>query len=245
MRIKLITCVSFARTLVSATARSKNIIHTELLEANLPNHKSDFACFNGMESELCKGNINLCNENCQDDSIALRVKLHAMVYSAEANGFNAVLILLDNRCSDYLSGIKANKIPIVIPRSLFCNNLSCGYHADNQRLSTYFKDLGSAGKNSLNSDLKDDGVISMIEKLNRIKSGNTLPAAELFEFWENLSEIEAKWFGWDFEKLGSDYLMFQKFVDGFWSYDEFIVLMPGDQLVIDSEIGNVALKKAD
>lgn len=235
--------MSFARTLVSATARSKNIIHTELLEANTLHQKTGFPHCKEKESELCKGGFHLCNGNCQNEATEIKLKLQQLVDSAEANGFNAVLMLLDRRCSNYLSGIKANKIPIVLPRSLLCNNISCDYHSDNHRLTDYLNALEKTEENRLESDLKNNDVISLIEKLNHIKGENT-SSSELFEFWDKLSEAEAKWFGWDFEKVDSDYLVLQKFVDGFWSYDEFIVLMPGDQLIIDSEIGNVAFKKA-
>lgn len=243
MRIKLITCPSFARTLVSAIARSKNIIHTEILQIDSIKNQTDL--INCNDKSVSTISVDYSSLNSHEGLIEFKIRLISMIHSAEENGFNAALVVFDNKCKHFLSGIKANKIPVVIPRTSLCDHNFCGYHSNNQRIASYLKSNEVASSTRFDSKMKLNDICHFIEKLNQIKNSNSLNSEELFGFWEQLSEAEAEWFGWDFEKVEPEYLLLQKSVDGFWSYDEFIVLMPGDQLVVDSEIGSIALKKAN
>ncbi len=196
MRLKAICCEMYSRALLTAMARSTNKIDPEFVKLDGSIHTEE-----------------------------LRDKIQSIIDNLNHSEYSAVLLLIG--CEKGLSafdGLVAKNIPVVLPKKTGCNQLLFANKEGN--ISTRLQeDYGllatSCGALTENQDLehyKQNGFIFQ-------------EAIDLFDelslaLWEKEAESEAKWFGWDFEKITDDFHILQRLVDGYWSYDEFFVLMP-------------------
>ncbi len=60
---------------------------------------------------------------------------------------------------------------------------------------------------------------------------------------ERQAQQEAEWFGWDFERADKELNLLQRFVDGYWSYHEFLVVPPGWQVAANAGNGRLMAEK--
>lgn len=216
MRLKAICCDLYMRALAAAIARSKNKIDPEFIKFD-------------------------SSENPE----IITPRIQAIIDSAITSNYNAVLILLPcERWTKSLNGLSINKIPIVLPKKLICRQSLC-------KQSNSFSD-------TIKNQARDDWVFAWEiehlqsdadgrpEEINKnVRDFNNKPI-DLFNtssllLWERETEIEAEWFGWDFERLIMDFNIVQRLVDGYWSYEDFIVLMPGTQLNFDIYTNNQSI----
>jgi len=61
---------------------------------------------------------------------------------------------------------------------------------------------------------------------------------------ESQARQEAEWFGWDFERTPRDLPLIQRFLDGYWSHHEFLVVPPGWTVGVKAGEGIVATEEA-
>ncbi|MGB9601252.1 MAG: hypothetical protein ACPMAG_00505 [Limisphaerales bacterium] len=162
-------------------------------------------------------------------------KIQSIINDASNSKYNAILILLP--CEKWfktLEGLTITKLPVVIPRKLICTQPICS------QLNVSNDDI----KNNSQDDWVFAWEVNHLQPskcdTESVKSNYTKPIfkynepVNLFDtssllLWEREAEIESEWFGWDFEKLTTDFNILQRLVNGYWSYEDFIVLMPGSQ----------------
>lgn len=210
MRLKAICCGMYMRALAAATVRSRNTIDPEFIKIDP-----------------------------SDQPEILTAKIQSIIDNASLLNYNAVLVLLP--CEKWLkalNGLVINKVPVVFPRKLSCNQPVCSQSLNMDNSNNCARDdwvfaweVGHLqSSDGIQEAVKVDNSKSVVkcdEPVNLFNISSLL-------LWEREAEIEAEWFGWDFEKLTTDFNVLQRLVNGYWSYEEFIVLMPGSQFTQDT-----------
>jgi len=158
----------------------------------------------------------------------LRDKIQSIIDNLNHSEYSAVLLLIGcENGLNVLNGLVAKNIPVVLPKKIGCDQLLFANKEGSisKRLQEDYELLANSCDVLMeNQDLEHS-------KQNGFKFQEKI---DLFDetslaLWEKETETEAQWFGWDFEKITDNYQILQRLVDGYWSYDEFYVLMPGSQ----------------
>jgi hypothetical protein len=137
---------------------------------------------------------------CQQMRHVLQVALDRV---QNTPSFQAILLAYGLGSSG-VQGLRSRGIPLVLPRVDHCSVLLGG------------------NPNGCTRDRHGLGRIP--QPIRRELPGE---AADLLE---TEAEREAAWLGWDFERTRANVAMLQRFVDGFWSHGEFLVVPPGHQV---------------
>lgn len=203
MRLKAICCEMYSRALLTAMARSANKIDPEFVKLDGSIHTEE-----------------------------IRDKIQSVIDNLNHSDYNAVLLLIscDNGLSAF-NGLRAKNIPVVMPKKIGSNQLLFTNKGENISKSLQ-KDYGLLANGC---DVLMEHQDLEYSKQNGFKFQEKI---DLFEesslaLWEREAETEAQWFGWDFEKITDNYQILQRLIDGYWSYDEFFVLMPDSEFKVE------------
>jgi hypothetical protein len=237
MRLTVIACEILFREISWCVSQSKNIVDVRFLRKGL----HDVG-----EKEM---------------SSALQKEID----SAEEGRTEAILLGYA-LCNNGIRGLRANKVPIVVPRAHDCITLLLGSKERykeyfNANLGTYFKSTGwierdvSSERKGIHTQL---GLGKTPEELKKqYGEDNAAYIMEIMGSWERnynriayldmgipglpdyeeSSKKEALKKGWQFEKVKGDIGLIQRMIDGKWSSNEFLVVNPGEKIIATYDEG--------
>lgn len=204
MRLKLISCDLYARALAVVIARTRNKIYPEFIKFKSKQPQQITDCINSIISNVKIGSIQ------------------------------AILILGCKECLRSLQGITAVTVPIVLPKRPMCGaHLPCKYGDKSLLQQSEFNNLQNESTEDITAEKIAQNLLCQCCRCNDSLDNVLTISLDMLLDWEKQAEAEAEWFGWDFEKMPTDICRLQRFVDGFWSYDEFVVVMPGGNISRD------------
>ena len=159
----------------------------------------------------------------------VRMKKRLVEYLAAVNedAYDAILLGFA-LCSGGITGLTANKIPLVVPRAHDCITLFLGdrhryqnYFDENS--GTYFMTTGWFEQdNALNYDLE---MMPFYKKLVFIEMGVEPPGNTFEQQAQQLAEDRH----WEYAKLTGDLSLLRRLINGDWNED-FLVVPPGKKI---------------
>jgi Protein of unknown function (DUF1638) len=218
MRLKLITCDLFEREVQAAAARSSNRIEVEFLRK--VSHQTT-------ETEMVR-------------SLQLRVN------RARRTLYHAVLVVTGS-CEHGLSGLQARTIPLVLPRAKDCISLLLERTAPSAlpaASGTWAQARGawtggSAARESMRPRLTHG---AMPFKTPARRARRTWTADSLTESWKWREHLSRRGTGatWKSRPARQRLSLLEMLVEGYWNYDEFLVIPPGWQVRVNHDQGTIA-----
>jgi hypothetical protein len=228
MRLQFIACKVLQKEAYLCAARSKNSIDVVLMEQGLHNYPDK------LRNEVQK-------------SLDRTSDIHGRSYDASLLGYGL--------CSNGITGLSA-KIPIVIPRGHDCITLLLGSkekykeYFDSHR-GVYWYSPGwietstQPGKERYEQTLKeykekygqDNAEYLMNMEQNWMKEYSWATYID-WGFTNSQDEKEytkrcAEYLGWKYDELKGDQGLMQRFVDGVWNENEFLIIQPGEKIAED------------
>ena len=228
MRLKLISCGMFEREVYLAVSRSPNQIQLELLPANLHQLTA---------REILRGVQNL-------------------VERIDRTQFQAVLLFC-GACKNSLAGLHASAVPIVLPRAHDCISLLLeAPKAPLRRARTNYgftADFGEAARASFPASASGFWMAPVKETASELTE---LILEREWKWREHLSpgpvrgaSCAARFSRWGAPQIGTPRAgpnrwrrpwprskplpLLQRLVNGYWSHDDFLVVLPGWQTVLE------------
>ena len=228
MRLQFIACKVLQKEAYLCAARSKNAIDVVLMEQGLHNYPDK------LRSEVQK-TLDRTND------------IQGRDYDASLLGYGL--------CSNGITGLSA-KIPIVVPRGHDCITLLLGSkekykeYFDSHR-GVYWYSPGwietstQPGKERYERTLReykekygqDNAEYLMNMEQNWMKEYNWATYID-WGFTNSQEEKEytrrcAEYLGWKYDELKGDQGLMQRFVDGIWNENEFLIIRPGEKITED------------
>jgi hypothetical protein len=227
-RLQLITCKVLQREAYFCAARSKNVVDIVLMEQGLHN-----------EPDRLRREVRKALERTHD--------VQGRPYDASLLGYGL--------CSNGVVGLSA-AIPIVIPRGHDCITLLLG---SKERYQEYFDSYRGvywytpgwieSGK----QPSKERYEILLEEYTRKYGRDNAQYLMEVEQTWikeykwavfvdwglveadayKNFTKQCAAFLKWGYEELTGDPGLMQRFVDGPWSEEEFLIVEPGRRIAED------------
>lgn len=227
-RLQLIACKVLQREAYACAARSKNVVDVVLMPQGLHNEPDR------LRTEVQK-------------ALACTTDIQGRRYDASLLGYGL--------CSNGVVGLSA-EIPVVIPRGHDCITLLLG---SKERYQEYFDTHRgvywySPGWIEAGTQPGKERYEKLLEEYTR-KYGedNAQYLLELEQTW--MKEYEwaayvdwgladsgdykvftrdcAAFLKWNYDELGGDAGLMQRFVDGLWNDEEFLVVQPGQRIAED------------
>jgi hypothetical protein len=228
MRLQFIACKVLQKEAYLCAARSKNTIDVVLMEQGLHNYPDK------LRSEVQK-------------ALDRTSDIQGRGYDASLLGYGL--------CSNGITGLSA-KIPIVVPRGHDCITLLLGSkekyreYFDSHR-GVYWYSPGwietstQPGKERYERTLKeykekygdDNAEYLMNMEQNWMKEYSWATYID-WGFANSQEEKEytrrcAEYLGWKYDELKGDQGLMQRFVDGVWNENEFLIIRPGEKITED------------
>jgi hypothetical protein len=237
MRLKLIACEVLYRELCAVVSRSVNQVDAEFLPKGLHDMGSD----------------------------GMRKRLQETIDRVDASKYEAVLLGYA-LCGNGIGGLVARTIPVVVPRAHDCITLFLGSRRRyldyfNSHPGVYFKTTGwiERGKNlhmldrqmtfsyeELVAKYGEDDARYLYEELTKHYRQFTYieMGVEPDGSFEREVRGEAAQRGWAFEKVQGDLRLFRTLADGPWDDGDFLVVQPGQRIVVKLDNGIIAAEDA-
>jgi len=237
-RLQLIVCKVLQREAYFCAARSKNLVDVVLMEQGLHN-----------EPDRLRREVQKALGRTHD--------IQGRPYDASLLGYGL--------CSNGTAGLSA-EIPIVIPRGHDCITLLLG---SKERYQDYFD--SHRGVYWYSPGWIESGAQPSRERYERLLAEYTQKYGE--DNAKYLMEVEQTWMkeyhwavfvnwgltdsdayksytracaeflGWDYDELPGDSGLMQRFVDGLWEENEFLVVAPGRRIAED--VTNQGIMRAE
>jgi len=228
MRLQLIACKVMQKEAYLCAAYSKNTVDIVFLPQGLHNEPDK------LRSEL-------------QEAVEVTVDAKSRPYDATLLGYGL--------CSNGIVGLNA-KIPIVVPRAHDCITLLLGskekyQHYFDSHKGVYWYSNGwiatetQPGKERYEETLKeyiqkygpDNAEYLMEMEQNWMKEYNW---ATFIDWQLATSEHDkqytkkcAEFMNWKYDEIKADRTLMQKFVDGDWNENEFLIVKPGQKIIED------------
>lgn len=237
MRLKLIGCEVLYRELCAVVSRSVNQVDVEFLPKGL----------HDMGSE------------------GMRTRLQEAIDRVDATRYKAVLLGYA-LCGNGIGGLTARTLPVVVPRAHDCITLFLGSRQRyldyfNSHPGVYFKTTGwiERGKNlhmldrqmtfsyeELVAKYGEDDARYLYDELTKHYRQFTYieMGVEPDDSFEREARKEATERGWAFEKVQGDLRLFRGLVDGLWDEQDFLVIQPGQRIVVKLDNGIISAENA-
>ena len=228
MRLQFIACKVLQKEAYLCAARSKNTVDVVLMEQGLHLYPDKLRC-----------EVQKTLDRTSD--------IQGRDYDASLLGYGL--------CSNGITGLSA-KIPIVIPRGHDCITLLLGSkekyreYFDSHR-GVYWYSPGwietstQPGKERYERTLKeykekygdDNAEYLMNMEQNWMKEYSWATYID-WGFTNSQEEKEytkrcAEYLGWKYDELKGDQGLMQRFVDGVWNENEFLIIRPGEKITED------------
>ena len=245
MRLKLVSCEIFYREICSLVARSVNQVDVEFLPKGL----HDIG------------------------STRMRDRVQQSIDAVDPNVHEGVLLGYA-LCGTGLAGVRARKIPLVLPRAHDCIALFMGSkerYLDyfNANSGVYFRTTGWLERgealdqlsiqtqNSMGADYQklvekygEDNAKYLYEQLgqylNHYRQLTFIQmGVEPDDSFERRSIEEAARRGWKYEKIPGDLSLLRDLVDGKWDDDRFLVVLPGQRIVARHDSNIIGAEDVD
>lgn len=228
MRLQFIACKVLQKEAYLCAARSKNTVDVVLMEQGLHLYPDKLRC-----------EVQKTLDRTSD--------IQGRDYDASLLGYGL--------CSNGITGLSA-KIPIVVPRGHDCITLLLGSkekykeYFDSHR-GVYWYSPGwietstQPGKERYERTLReykekygqDNAEYLMNMEQNWMKEYNWAAYID-WGFANSQEEKEytrhcAEYLGWKYDELKGDQCLMQRFVDGVWNENEFLIIRPGEKITED------------
>ena len=228
MRLQFIACKVLQKEAYLCASRSKNTIDVVLMEQGLHNYPDKLRC-----------EVQKTLDSTSD--------IQGRGYDASLLGYGL--------CSNGITGLSA-KIPIVVPRGHDCITLLLGSkekykeYFDSHR-GVYWYSPGwietstQPGKERYERTLReykekygdDNAEYLMNMEQNWMKEYSWATYID-WGFANSQEEKEytkrcAEYLGWKYDELKGDQGLMQRFVDGIWNENEFLIIRPGEKITED------------
>ena len=238
MRLKAVVCEVLAREFYLCAAKSRNIVDIELIDRTL-----------------------------HDEPDALKEELQKRISLASEGGYDAVLLGY-GLCSNGTVGLRAVRVPLVVPRAHDCITLFLGskerYMEEfSKHPGTYYYIPGWMERRGKGLERRTQQVRSQYEEwVEKFGEDNARYLVEVMGGWignytraayidtglvekeeyVRTAEEVARERGWMFEELRGDLSLIGRFLDGEW--DEDFLVVPPSRSVSASYDGSI-LKVGD
>jgi Protein of unknown function (DUF1638) len=225
MRLKLISCDLFQREVQAAAARSSNNIEAEFLR-EAPHHLNP--------AEIVRSFQSLIDQ-------ALRPRYHAVLMAVGS-------------CQPGLSGVRANSIPLVLPRAKDCISLVIeraspsvlpGMRSERaQRLPGVAKPSEGRSSRTWSAPPVSPGLMQVNTLFQR--ADRPLLEDSLAESWRWRLGADAcpGAAGCPVRARRQQLSILEKLLEGYWNYRDFLVVPPGWQIVADPGQGTIMAEES-
>ena len=237
MRVRAICCEIIFREACLVAANSPLIVDFDFLRKGLHNLGSD----------------------------KMRTEIQKAVDAVDPERYEATLLGYA-LCGNGIGGLTARTLPVVVPRAHDCITLFLGSRQRyldyfNSHPGVYFKTTGwiERGKNlhmldrqmtfsydELVAKYGEDDARYLYEELTKHYRQFTYieMGVEPDGSFEREAREEATQRGWAFEKVQGDLRLFRGLVDGKWEEQDFLVVQPGQRIVVKLDNGIIAAENA-
>lgn len=228
MRLQFIACKVMQKEAYLCAAHSKNIIDIVFLPQGLHNEPDK------LRSELQK-------------ALEVTADVKGMPYDATLLGYGL--------CSNGIVGLNA-KIPIVVPRAHDCITLLLGSKEEYQQYFDSHKGVYWYSTGWIATDTqpgKERCEKTLSEYIQKYGSDNAEYLMEMEQNWMKeynwatyidwqlatsqqdrlYTKKCAEFMNWKYDEIKADQTLMQRFVDGDWNEDEFLIVKPGQKIIED------------
>lgn len=240
MRLKLIACKVFSRELSYLCSMSDNIVDITWIRQGYHNTPEELQQFLQKEIDAIEAG---------DDIYTNRMNSQGMEGGIAAD-FDAILLGY-GLCSNAVTGVKAKKHRIVIPKAHDCVTMFLG---SKEKYAEFFEKLPgcywfTAGWIE-NSDMPgedrdrrlseyfveegydEDTIEYLLEELGGLRNYHNIAYVPMpfrdKEADREMAKKAAEYYGWDYHEVSGSMSLMEKFIAGDWDESEFLVLEPGE-----------------
>ena len=244
MRLKLIACKIFTRELSYLCSLSDNIVDITWLRQGKHNYPEQLHDLLQAEIDAIESgednHTNKMNDNSENDD-------------GVAADFDAILLGY-GLCSNATTGLVAKSHKLVIPKAHDCITLFMG---SKEKYAKYFNEIPGCYWYTAdwieNADMPgpdreermrpmyeeqgydEDTIDYLLEALNGLANYHNAAYIKLplfdKEIYKDFTKQAAEHFGWQYHEIDGDMSLMERFINGDWNEEDFIVLEPGETAV--------------